>query len=115
MSGCGASGPHDHEHDHDHEAEHAGSGRMVNCVKFQKDMPGLDEPPMPGELGKRIFASVSKPAWKLWVEHSKMLINEYRLSLIDPKARQMLREQCEQFFFGEGSALPPDYVPPPSK
>lgn len=114
MSGCGSAGPHQHQ-DHAHAQEEPGSGRSVRCVKFQKDMPGLDEAPMPGDLGKRIFESVSRDAWKLWVEHSKMLINEYRLSLLDPKARQMLKEQCEAFFFGEGSALPPDYVAPPTK
>lgn len=69
---------------------------------------------MPGEFGKRIFENVSAQGWQMWVEHSKMLVNEYRLSLIDPKARQLLREQCDKFFFGEGSALPPDYVPPKS-
>ena len=111
MAGCGESQAHQHP------AEEPGqtSGRKVTCVKFQKELPGLDAPPLPGELGQRIFAGVSKDAWKLWVEHSKMLINEYRLSLIDPKARQLLKEQCEQFFFGEGSALPPDYVAPRSK
>ena len=110
MAGCGDPGPHAHAQ----TAEESG-GRTVKCVKFQKDLPGLDEKPMPGALGDRILESVSKQAWKLWVEHSKMLINEYRLSLIDPKARQFLKEQCEQFFFGEGSALPPDYVAPASK
>ena len=107
---------HDHDHGHDHEHQHeGGGGRIVKCVKLQRELPGLDESPMPGELGKHIYESISKDAWKLWTEHSKMLINEYRLSLIDPKARTFLKEQCEQFFFGEGSALPPDYVAPPTK
>ena len=66
-------------------------------------------------LGQRIFDGVSQEAWNLWVEQSKMIINEYRLSMIDPKAREMLKAECEKFFFGEGSALPPDYVPPPAK
>ena len=91
------------------------NARKVNCVKFQKEMAGLDEPPLPGELGQRIFESVSSEAWKMWIEHSKMIINEYRLALIDPKARELLRTECEKFFFGEGSALPPDFVPPPAK
>jgi len=91
------------------------SGRTVQCVKFQKEMPGLDVAPMPGELGQRILENVSKEAWTLWVEHSKMIINEYRLSLIDPKARETLKAECDKFFFGEGSALPPDFTPPPSK
>ena len=91
------------------------SGRMVNCVKMSRELPGLDEPPTGGELGERIFNEVSKEGWTLWVEHSKMLINEYRLSLIDPKAREMLKAEQEKFFFGEGSALPPDYEAPPTK
>ena len=113
MAGCGdskAGGNHNHQ-----VAEEPGSGRTVHCVKYQKDLPGLDEAPMPGDLGKRLLEGVSRDAWKLWVEQSKMLINEYRLSLIDPKARLFLKEQCESFFFGEGSALPPDYVAPRAK
>jgi Fe-S cluster biosynthesis and repair protein YggX len=115
MAGCGDT-QHTHPggHAHSHEAEEPG-GRTVKCVKFQKDLPGLEKPPLPGELGQRIFENVSREGWKLWTEHSKMLINEYRLSLIDPKARVFLREQAEQFFFGEGSALPPDYVPQKAK
>ena len=88
------------------------TSRTVKCVKLSRELPALEAPPMPGELGKRVFESVSAQGWQMWVEHSKMLVNEYRLSLIDPKARQLLREQCDKFFFGEGSALPPDYVPP---
>lgn len=109
MSGCG-SGPISQT-----SAEESTSTRRVHCVKFQKELPGLDEPPMPGPLGQRLFENVSREGWKLWTEHSKMLINEYRLSLLDPKARTFLREQVEQFFFGEGSALPPDYVAPRAK
>ena len=116
MSSCGNGPRSGHDHDHGHaQAQPEGSGRIVKCVKLQRDLPGLDEPPMKGELGQRLYDGVSRDAWKLWTEHSKMLINEYRLSLIDPKARTFLREQAEQFFFGEGSALPPDYVAPPSK
>jgi Fe-S cluster biosynthesis and repair protein YggX len=116
MSSCGTGPKHDHgSHDgHDHGQAEPGA-RIVKCVKLQRELPGLDAPPMPGELGQKLMASVSRDGWKLWTEHSKMLINEYRLSLIDPKARTFLKEQCEQFFFGEGSALPPDYQPPPSK
>ena len=91
------------------------NARQVNCVKFGKELPGLDYKPMGGELGQRIYDSVSAEAWDLWVEHSKMLINEYRLSMIDPKAREMLKAECEKFFFGEGSQLPPDYTPPARK
>jgi len=89
--------------------------RMVQCVKFQKQLPGLDEPPFSNELGKRIFENVSKDAWQLWLEHMKMLVNEYRLNLIDRQAQQLIQQQMEEYFFGEGAALPPDYVPPQAK
>ncbi len=86
--------------------------RMVHCVKLGREAEGLDRPPYPGELGKRIFENVSKEAWQAWLRQQTMLINEYRLSPIDPKARKFLEEQMEKFFFGEGAELPPDYVPP---
>ena len=86
--------------------------RMVHCVKLGKEAEGLDRPTYPGELGKRIFESVSKEAWQQWMKQQTMLINEYRLSPMDPKARKFLEEQMEKFFFGEGADTPPDYVPP---
>ena len=86
--------------------------RMVNCVKLGKEAEGLDRPTYPGELGKRIFDSVSKEAWQLWLKQQTMLINEYRLSPIDPKSRSFLEEQMEKFFFGDGGETPPDFVPP---
>jgi len=86
--------------------------RMVNCVKLGRELPGLDRPPWRGELGKRIYEHVSKEAWRMWVDHSKMLLNEYRLNPLDPRAQQIMEEQMEMFFFGEGSKLPEDYVPP---
>ena len=89
--------------------------RMVQCVKMQRELEGFDKPPIPGELGKRIYEQVSKEAWKLWTQHMTMLVNEYRLSMSNPEAQKFLQEQLEQFFFGEGSALPPDYVPQQSK
>jgi Fe-S cluster biosynthesis and repair protein YggX len=89
--------------------------RMVHCVKLQRELEGFDKPPIPGELGKRIYEGVSKEAWKLWTSHMTMLVNEYRLSMSNPEAQKFLQEQLEQFFFGEGSALPPDYVPQQSK
>jgi Fe-S cluster biosynthesis and repair protein YggX len=89
--------------------------RMVHCVKFGKDMPGLDRVPWRGEIGKRVFENVSKEAWKLWVEYSKMLMNEYRLNPIDPNSQKIMEEQMEQFFFGEGAKLPEGYVPPKAK
>jgi len=86
--------------------------RMVNCVKLGRELPGLDRPPWRGDLGKRIFEHVSKDAWRMWVDHSKMLLNEYRLNPLDPRAQQIMEEQMEMFFFGEGSKLPESYVPP---
>lgn len=85
--------------------------RTVHCVKLQKDLPGLEKPPIPGELGKKIFESVSQEAWDQWLEHQKMLMNEYRIDLADKSSRQILKQQMEQFFFGDGSKPPPDFVP----
>lgn len=85
--------------------------RMVQCVKLQREAEGLDRQPYPGDLGKRVFDNVSKQAWQDWLRHQTMLINENRLSPIDPKARSFLEEQMEKFFFGEGSDLPPDFKP----
>ena len=89
--------------------------RMVNCAKLGREAEGLDRPPFAGALGQRIFDNISKDAWKLWTQHMTMVVNEYRLSLSNPESQKILMEQMEQFFFGEGAALPPDYVPPPSK
>ena len=86
--------------------------RMVHCVKFGREAEGLDRQPYPGDLGKRVFDSVSKQAWQEWLRHQTMLINENRLSPMDPKARKFLEGEMEKFFFGEGAELPPDYVPP---
>ena len=86
--------------------------RMVKCVKLGIETEGLDRPPYPGEMGKRLFEQVSKTAWQQWLRHQTMLINEYRLTPFEPKARQFLEEQMEQFFFGEGTTPPEGYVPP---
>ena len=88
---------------------------LVDCVKLGEKAEGLEKPPFKGEFGQRIYEHVSQKAWREWLEHSKMLINEYRLDLMSARAQQILREQCEQFFFGEGAQLPPDYVPPKAK
>jgi Fe-S cluster biosynthesis and repair protein YggX len=85
--------------------------RTVQCVRLNREAEGLERLPYPGELGQRIFDNVSKEAWQEWLRHQTMLINENRLSPVDPKARKFLEEQMEQFFFGEGSAPPPDYRP----
>jgi len=88
----------------------------VHCVKFQKEMEGLQEIPFEGHpLGQKIYDNVSKEAWKMWVEHMKMLMNEYRLNLGTPEAQEFLLKQMDDYFFGEGAALPPDYVPPQAK
>jgi len=87
----------------------------VKCVKFQKDMLGLEEVPWPGKLGQRIYDNVSLEAWKLWEERMKMILNEYRLMPWQKEAQDLVAKQMEDFFFGEGSALPPDYVPPQEK
>ena len=77
--------------------------RMVNCVKLGREAEGLDLPPLPGELGKRVFENVSKEAWQQWVRHQTMLINENRLNLMDARARKYLAEQMERYFFGGGA------------
>ena len=92
------------------------SGRKVFCVKFQKEMPGMDEIPFEGHpLGQRVYENVSKEAWKLWLEHMKMIMNEYRLNLGTQEAQEFLLKQMEDYFFGEGSSFPPGYVPPRAK
>jgi len=90
--------------------------RKIFCVKFQREMEGLDEVPFEGHpLGQKIYENVSKEAWKMWVEHMKMLMNEYRLNLGTQQAQEFLIEQMDNYFFGEGAALPPDFVPPKTK
>lgn len=89
--------------------------RMVQCAKLGKELPGLEYPPLKGDLGKRIFENVSQEGWEMWLQHSTMVINEYRLNPAEPEAQKILKEQVEQFFFGEGAQLPPDYMPPRTK
>ncbi len=88
--------------------------RTVQCVFLKREAPGLDRSPYPGELGKRIFENVSKEAWASWLKHQTMLINEYRLTPIEPKARKFLESEMEKFFFGTGSDAPEGYKPPQS-
>ena len=85
--------------------------RMVHCVKLGTEAEGLDRPPYPGPLGVRIYQEVSKAAWQDWLKHQTMLINEYRLSPIDPKSRSFLEKQMEAFFFGDGAQTPEGFVP----
>jgi len=89
--------------------------RTVKCVMLNKELPGLDEPPWAGQLGQRIYECVSQEAWNLWVDHLRMLINEYRLSPATKEAQEFIAQQMEQFFFGQGAAPPPDYIPPERK
>ena len=91
-------------------------GRTVMCVKLHKELPGLEEVPFDGHpLGQRIYDNVSKEAWKGWVEHMKMIMNEYRLNLGTQEAQEFLLKQMEDYFFGEGSSFPPGYQPPKAK
>lgn len=85
--------------------------RMVQCIKLGKEAEGLDRPPIKGALGQRVFEQVSKEAWKQWVAHSTMLVNEYRLELGTPEASRVWLRELEKFFFGEGSAAPEGFVP----
>lgn len=86
--------------------------RKVHCVKLDKEADGLNAVTYPGELGERIFKEVSQEAWQMWLGHQTMLINEYRLTPIEPKARQFLEEEMEKFFFGGGSEKPKEFVKP---
>tara|TARA_R110002096_G_scaffold252909_1_gene445807 strand:- start:2079 stop:2348 length:270 start_codon:yes stop_codon:yes gene_type:complete len=86
--------------------------RTVNCIKLGHEAEGLKMAPYPGELGQRIFEHVSKQAWQQWLQHQTMLINEYRLTPIEPKDRKFLEGEMEKFFFGDGSKLPDDFVQP---
>ena len=85
--------------------------RTVYCIRLKKEAAGLDFMPYPGPLGERIYAEVSEEAWSQWVGHQIRLINEYRLNLANEEAEAFLEKEMEKFFFGEGSALPPGYVP----
>ncbi len=86
--------------------------RVVQCVILKREAEGLARPPYPGELGRRIYEQVSKEAWGRWLAHQTMLMNEYRLTPIEPKARKFLEAEMEKFFFGAGSAAPEGYQPP---
>ena len=85
--------------------------RTVKCEKLKSEAEGLEYIPYPGEIGKRIYESISKQAWQEWINHQTMLINEYRLTPVDPKARKFLEEEMEKFLFGGGSDTPKDFRP----
>lgn len=89
--------------------------RMVQCIKLGHEAEGLEKPPFKGELGKRVFDNVSQQAWKMWLEHSKMLINEYRLDLVTEAAQRIWMGELEKYFFGEGAAPPAEFIAPKDK
>jgi Fe-S cluster biosynthesis and repair protein YggX len=88
---------------------------MVKCAKLSRELPAMPYKPFEDELGQRIYDEISYEAWKMWLEHSKMIVNEFRLDLTTDKAHEILKQQCEQFLFGEGAQLPPDFVAPQAK
>lgn len=83
----------------------------VQCIKLNREAEGLEKPPFRGPLGERLFQNVSALAWRMWLEHSKMLINEYRLDLTSESGQRLWMTECEKYFFGEGSSVPAEYVP----
>ncbi len=85
--------------------------KKIFCAKLKQEAEGMAKPPFPGELGDRIFNHISKQAWTMWLSHQTMLINEYRLSLIDPKAREFLQNEMKNYFFGDGSNTPNGFTP----
>lgn len=84
---------------------------LIYCMKLQKNAEGFSQPPMPGEMGRKIHEHISIEAWQLWLNHQTMLINENRLSMADPKARSFISAEMEKFLFGAGSEKPAGYVP----
>jgi Fe-S cluster biosynthesis and repair protein YggX len=86
--------------------------RTVYCYKLKQEAEGLNKPPFPGALGEKIFNEVSKQAWDMWLSHQTMIINEYRLNLMEAKSREFLKEEMEKYFFGEGSEKPQGYTKP---
>lgn len=85
--------------------------RTVQCIKLEREAEGLDKPPFKGDLGQKVFDNISKEAWRSWLEHSKMLINEYRLDLTSEHGQKIWMTELEKFFWGEGSAAPPEFKP----
>ncbi len=85
--------------------------RTVHCQMLGEELPGLEFQTYPGELGKRIFENISAKAWQDWLNHQTMLINEHRLSPINPEHRSFLEAEMEKYFFGQGSEKPEGYIP----
>src|SRR5215470_2498075 len=88
--------------------------RMVKCVKLGRELPGLEKPPFPGPLGQRIYEHISQQAYDMWPAQSTLIINHYGLNMADPEARKILREEMEDFFFGEDAAMPEGWTPEPA-
>ncbi|MBT5228748.1 MAG: oxidative damage protection protein [Methylococcales bacterium] len=86
--------------------------RMVQCKKLNKEAEGMDRPPYPGDVGKEIYLHISKEAWQLWIKQQTILINEYRLSAIDPKAQTMLMQEMKKFLFSDAEYLMPGAYTP---
>jgi len=99
----------------DAPAQAADGSRMVECIKFGKTKEGLPKAPLKGDIGQRIFDQVSKEAWRMWLEHSKMIINEYHLDLMSETGQKVWMSELEKYFWGDGSQLPPDFVPQKAK
>ena len=85
--------------------------KKIMCKKLKKEGEALHYLPYPGDIGKKIQESISKEAWEQWVSHQTMLINEMRLTPVEPKARKFLEEEMEKFFFGDGSQAPQGFTP----
>ena len=85
--------------------------KKIMCKKLKKEGEALGYLPYPGDLGKRIQECISEEAWEQWVSHQTMLINEMKLTPVEPKARKFLEEEMEKFFFGDGSQAPQGFVP----
>jgi Fe-S cluster biosynthesis and repair protein YggX len=92
-------------------AQQSGGPHLVYCVKLGRELPGLDKPPFPGALGQRIYEQISKQAYNMWEAQRTLIINHYGLNLADPEARKILREQMEEFFFGDDARMPEGWVP----
>jgi Fe-S cluster biosynthesis and repair protein YggX len=84
---------------------------MVKCAKLGRELPGLEEPPFDGPMGQKVFENISEEAWRGWIEHLKMVINEYRLNPANKQHQELILQHMEEFFFGQGAAPPPDYKP----
>jgi Fe-S cluster biosynthesis and repair protein YggX len=85
--------------------------RIVYCVKLQRELPGLEKPPFPGKLGQRIYEQISQQAYNMWPAQQVLIINHYGLNMADPESRKILREQMEDFFFGQDAAMPEGWAP----